>query len=255
MRPDFPRLPSWLLALCFTSITGTGYAQERFSIFVASNLENVGRMVALAKLKAGETVVDLGSGDGRVVISAARAHPGVRGWGVDVDEKLVRESNEEAQKEGVANRVKFFHRNAFDADLSKVDVIFMWLWPEVQRMLRTKILAEARPGARIVTNLWDVGTWPADEVDDNGPNISLWVVPARAAGNWRWDLPIRGGKTATSAVLEQHFQAVEGVVRSGTRRGVIADVKLRGDAISFVLTMTLDKYGYSRQVYAGRILG
>jgi SAM-dependent methyltransferase len=244
-----------LAALLLLSAT-FAVAQERFSIFVGSNPDNVDRMVKLAKLKDGETVIDLGSGDGRVVIAAAKSQPGVRGIGVDVDAKLVADATEEAKKEGVSRQVRFLHRNAFDADLSKVDVIFMWLWPEIQRMLRTKIMQEARPGTRIVTNLWDVGPgWPADEVDDNGPTISLWVVPARVGGNWSWNLPIRGAQTAVHAVMEQNFQSVEGVVRSANRRGVLSNVKLRGAEISFVLSMTLDRYGYNRQEYRGRMVG
>src|SRR5207253_126073 len=126
-------------------------AQEVFSPFVGSQPDNVERMVRLAKLKAGDVVVDLGSGDGRIVFAAAKSNPKVRGWGVDLDARLVKDSNEAARKAGLANRVEFFQQNVFDADLSKVDVIFMWLFPELQRLLRTKILAEARPGTRVVT--------------------------------------------------------------------------------------------------------
>ena len=105
------------------------------------------------------------SGDGRIVFTALRANAKARGIGVDIDEKLVRESNADAKKFGMADRVQFHMRDVFDTDLKPATVITMWLWPEMQRMLRTKILAEARPGTRVLTNIWDLGTWPADKVE------------------------------------------------------------------------------------------
>src|SRR3954468_8714817 len=182
-----------VLGGCLLACAQAAVAQEVFSPFVDTQPENVERMVKLARLKAGDVVADLGSGDGRIVIAAAKSNPKVRGWGVDVDAKLVTESNETARKAGLAGRVQFFQQNVFDADLSKVDVIFMWLFPELQRLLRTKILAEARPGTRVVTNIWDMGTWQADDVDDNpGLPLRLWVVPANVAGWWNWTLEIKG---------------------------------------------------------------
>jgi hypothetical protein len=89
-------------------------------------------------------------------------HPGVRGRGIEMDEKLVRDSTATAEATRLADRVKFVHQNAFDADLSEASVITMWLWPEVMHMLRPKILAEAKPGTRVVTRMWDLGSWPAD---------------------------------------------------------------------------------------------
>src|SRR5688500_16994972 len=105
-------------------------AQERFSPFVGSNLENVRRMVELAAPRSGETVLDLGSGDGRIVFAALEGRSGVRGLGVDINADLVQKSNAAARARGLADRARFMHQNAFDADLSKVDVIFMWLFPE-----------------------------------------------------------------------------------------------------------------------------
>lgn len=248
-----------VLVLGSAAVLAAGWAgaQERYSPFVGSAHENVARMVSLAALKPGDVVADLGSGDGRVVIAAAQANPGVRGWGVDLDPKLVSESNAAARAAGLAGRVQFHRRNAFDADLRKVDVVFMWLWTEVQRMLRTKILAEARPGTRIVTNLWDLGSWEPDEVDDSpatGP-VRLWIVPARIAGNWSWEFTLRGRGQAYAAVLEQTFQKAEGVVRTGNRRGIVHDLRLRGEDISFTISMTMDGLGYVSQRYAGRVQG
>src|SRR5688572_20057647 len=114
-------------------------AQERFSPFVGSNPENVKRMVDLAEPRSGETVIDLGSGDGRIVFEAVERRPGVRGIGVDINAELVQKSNAAAKAKGLADRARFMHQNAFDADLANVDVIFMWLFPELMRLLRPKI--------------------------------------------------------------------------------------------------------------------
>lgn len=153
-----------ILFALFLSFALPGFAQERFSPFVPSNEVNVERMVKIANLRPGETVMDLGSGDGRIVMAAAQAQSGVCGIGVEIDAELVQKSNAEAQN--LDDRVRFEHRNAFDADLRNADVIFMWLFPELMRLLRTKILAEAKPGARIVAATWDMGNWPVDAMEE-----------------------------------------------------------------------------------------
>ena len=220
-----------------------------------SDQDNVERMLKLAKLRDDDVVVDLGSGDGRIVLTAARMNRKLRGWGVDVDEKLVGESNATARARGVADRVQFFHRNAFDADLREATVIAMWLWPEMQRMLRPVILAQARPGTRIITNLWDLGSWLPDEEDLEPQRVAMWIVPARVAGYWSWELPFGGRRVAYATIKEQRFQVVEGVVRAGNRRELLHDVKLRGEDISFTLMMTLEDVGFVRHAFRGKVRG
>ncbi len=243
-----------LLCVCSLLLAAhVAAAQERFSIFVGSAQENVDRMIRLADLRDDDVVVDLGSGDGRIVLTAAKANPKLRGWGVDIDEKLVAESNTEAQKFGMAERVQFYKRDVFDADLRGASVITMWMWPEMQRMLRTKILAEAAPGTRVLTNIWDMGSWPADKVDsvDNSP-VFMWIVPARVGGNWSWEFDYAGAKRKYDAVLEQYFQKTEGVVRNGSRRGVLDKMTLSGADINFTLAMTLDGAGLVTHTFSGK---
>ena len=245
-----------LLLLCLTLLATPALAQERFSPFVPSDQENVERMLKLAGLRDDDVVVDLGSGDGRIVMTAARMNRKLRGFGVDIDEKLVAEANAVAKKNGIADRVQFYHRNAYDADLGQATVIAMWLWPEFQRMLRPVIMAHAKPGTRIITNLWDLGDWwPPDAEDMDGPRVAMWVVPARVEGYWNWELPVGGIKFPYAAVLEQRFQRVEGVLRSGKRRELLHDMKLRADEISFTLGLTLDGVGFVRHYYTGKVRG
>ena len=232
-------------------------AQERFSPFVGSNLENVRRMVELAAPRSGETVIDLGSGDGRIVFAAVEGRPGVRGLGVDISAELVQKSNAAAQAQGLADRVRFTHQNAFDADLGKVDVIFMWLFPELMRLLRPKILAQARPGTRVVVATWDLGSWQADAIDDQGgaPAIRKWIVPARIEGGWDWDLPLGGRTHRFNALFEQRMQQAEGVTRVGNRREIFQNMIVRGEALQFSLRMTLPGVGFTQIAFVGRVRG
>jgi hypothetical protein len=230
-------------------------AQERFSFFQASTPESVERMLRLAALHDSDVVVDLGSGDGLIPLTAARMNPRLRGLGVDINAKLVAESNERARSLGVADRVRFEHRNAFDADLREATVVTMWLFPELMRLLRPVILERARPGTRVVTSTWGLGGWEPDATDTDGAPIYLWIVPARVAGGWEWDLRLAGRRYQQTCLLEQRFQNVEGVARSNDRREVLENVKLRGDTLEFTLAITLDGLGLTRHEFRGRVDG
>ena len=231
-------------------------AQERFSLFVPTEQDDVPRMLKLAGLHDDDVVFDLGSGDGRIVLEAAKINESVRGRGIEIDEKLVLESRKTAAAAGLGDRVEFLHQNAFDADLKDATVIAMWLWPELMRMLRPKILDEARPGTRVVTRTWDLGpAWKPDATDSGGSTIFMWIVPAKVAGYWNWTLPFAKAKRPYAAVFEQSFQNVEGVVRSGDRRGVFDAVKVTGDRISFSLMITLEGAGLTRHQFQGQVKG
>ena len=233
-------------------------AQERFSPFVGSNPENVRRMVELAAPRSGETVIDLGSGDGRIVFAALEGRAGVRGLGVDINAELVQKANAAAKTQGLADRVRFIHQNAFDADLGKVDVIFMWLFPELMRLLRPKILAQARPGTRVIAATWDLGSWTPDAVDDHGgaaPAIRKWIVPAHIEGAWDWELSLGEHTNRFSALFEQRMQQAEGVTRVGVRREILQNVLLRGETLQFSLRMTLPRVGFTQLAFVGRVRG
>lgn len=234
-------------------------AQERFSPFVGSNPENVTRMVELAAPKAGETVIDLGSGDGRIVFAATQNRPGVRGIGVDINAELVTKANAAAKEQKLADRVQFLHQNVFDADLSKVDVIFMWLFPELMRLLRPKILREARPGTRLVAATWDMGPWwPADATDDppgSFMTIRQWTVPARIEGSWEWEFTLRDRSYRFEALLEQRMQQAEGQIRVGSRRELLQNMTLRAAALAFTTQITLPGTGYARLSFNGNVQG
>ena len=244
---------AWLFAAALFAVPAR--AQERYSPFVPTEETDVTRMLNLARVGPGDVVMDLGSGDGRIVLEAARMNKEARGRGIEMDPKLVAESNAKAKSSGLADRVQILHQNAFDADLSQATVITMWLWPEVMLMLRPKILAEATPGTRVITRMWDLGTWPPDEKANDGIALYKWIVPAKVGGAWDWDLPLGDKPVRYSAILDQRYQTVEGFARSGTRRAQLNDVKLSGDDLTFSLLLSVDEKRVVRHQFRGKVKG
>jgi hypothetical protein len=249
----FARVTALTILAVFTAVPTQ--PQERFSLFVASTPESVERMLTMVGLRDDDVVVDLGSGNGLIPLTAARMNPRLRGRGVDIDPKLVEESNERARSEGVADRVRFEHRNAFDADLREATVVTMWLFPELMSLLRPVILERARPGTRVVTSTWGLGSWQPDEMSNDGTSIYMWIVPARMSGGWDWDLNVSGRRIRYASVVDQHFQKVEGAVRAGDRREALNAMTLRGDDITFMLNITLEGLGLTGHEFSGKVNG
>ena len=259
--PEHDALPSPQRRACLSLLAGaallpgTARAQERFSLFVGSPQFTVDSMIRMAQLRDDDVVVDLGSGDGRIVLTALKANPKVRGWGVDINPELVAEASANAREQGLDGRAQFFHRNVFDADIGQATVITMWLFPELMRLLRPKLLAEARPGTRLVSNGFEMPGWEPDFTDTEGGRVLVWIVPARVQGYWNWELPVTGSAQRYDALLEQRFQAAEGICRVGDRRGVLAGMKLRGEDLSCSMEITLDKVGLTRHEFSGKVRG
>lgn len=146
--------------------------------FVPTRPELVEQMLRLAQVKPGDTVYDLGCGDGRIVIMAAQKF-GARGVGVDIDPQRIKEANENARKAGVANRVKFIQADLFEADIHPATVVTLYLLPDVNMRLRPKLLKDLAPGTRVVSHSFTMGDWKADkESDVEGSRLYLWKVPA-----------------------------------------------------------------------------
>lgn len=230
-------------------------AQERFSFFHPSTPESVERMLKLAELRDDDVVVSLGSGNGLIVLTAARMNARLRGRGVDINPSLVDESNHSARDQRVSDRVRFEYRNAFDDDLRDATVVTMWFFPEMMQLLRPMILERARPGTRVLASTWDMGTWPSDKIDTKGTPIHLWIVPARVGGGWHWELKLGDRAVRYAAVLEQRFQTFEGAARAADRREVIESTSLRGADIAFTLEITLDGMGLTRHEFSGKVDG
>lgn len=136
-------------------------------------------MLKLAEVKPGDIVYDLGCGDGRIVIAAARDF-GARGVGIDIDPVRIDESNANARKAGVTDKVRFIEEDLFEADIREATVVTLFLWPSVNLKLRPKLLKELRPGTRVVSHSHDMGEWkPNKTIYVNGSRVHLWIIPER----------------------------------------------------------------------------
>jgi hypothetical protein len=248
-------LPRSFLALCLYLFTAAVWAQTQPSakpfepevgqagkdvIWVPTNQSLVDKMLDLAKVTSSDYVIDLGSGDGRTVITAAKR--GARALGIEYNPDMVELSKRNAAQAGVGERAQFVRGDLFESDFSQASVITMFLLPSINLKLRPKIL-NMKPGTRVVSNSFSMGEWEADESttiqDDSATpwrTALLWIVPAKVEGTWT--LP-QGALT-----LKQNFQMLTGTLKTATKTVVIANAKLRGDQISF----TADGATYSGRV-------
>jgi SAM-dependent methyltransferase len=218
-------------------------------------------MLKLAEVGPQDYLIDLGSGDGRLVITAARRH-GTRGFGVEIEPALVRAARVEAQRQGVAGRVEFVEENLFVTDIARATVMALYLYPRVLMQLRPRLLGDLRPGTRIVSHDFDLGDWRPDAhltvpVPDKpyGPprsEVYLWVVPANAAGDWRWRRA--GAEGEITLTLTQTFQVLEGGTLVQGQPARVEEGRMQGDRISFILVSGTAGRVF-RQAFSGRIGG
>lgn len=148
-------------------------------IYVPTPQEVVDKMLEIAKVGKGDVLYDLGSGDGRIPVTAAKRF-GIRAVGIDIDPERIREANENAKKNGVTGLVRFRQEDLFKTDFSDATVVTLYLLPDLNVKLRPRLLAELKPGTRIVSHQFDMGKWKPDRtVELNGRTIYLWTIPAR----------------------------------------------------------------------------
>jgi SAM-dependent methyltransferase len=190
-------------------------------------------MLALAEVGKDDIVFDLGSGDGRVVIAAARA-TGARGICVEMQTDLIEESRRNAERENVADRVQFIQQDLLQADISSATVVMLYLSPDANIMLRPKLFKELKPGSRIVSHSHNMGDWKPDReqvADDH--RIYAWVVPASVDGTW--NLELKGGKTGGNYTAEivQNFQEITIRLQNGLESVPINQATLTGGQILF----------------------
>lgn len=189
-------------------------------------------MLELANVGPEDFLIDLGSGDGRIPITAAKRH-GARAMGIDLNPVRVAESEQNLRRSGVADRVSFENADLFEADLRPATVLTMYLLHSVNLRLRPKILEEMRPGSRVVSHDFTMGEWEPDRTEEvAGKRIYLWIVPAKVEGEWTLRSPEGGEPMVLN--LEQQFQEIAGTVRLGERVVPILDPQLSGDSLSFV---------------------
>ena len=210
--------------------------------YVQTPMEIVERMLRMAEVKKDDYVIDLGSGDGRIIIEAAKR--GARGLGVDIDPNLVKHAIENAQKAGVDTRTQFIVKDIFETDLSAATVVAFYLLPDFNAKLLPKLLA-LKPGTRIVSHDGGIADWPPDErLEMRAPEkpvgvggmsrVELWIVPADAKGSWQSDLPMHGGKWRFD--VRQKYQELDIDVAAQGRDLLVRNSRLRGEEIKIIVT-------------------
>ncbi len=265
-RKSFSRSSPDLLHFFRGHLTQTPVAFWAFLIFLSSQVTAqpwdvpyiptpyhvVDEMLDIADVGPGDYVIDLGSGDGRIVIAAILR--GAYGHGIDIDPVRIREARQNAKDAKLENRVLFVEGNIFDADISRAGVITMYLLNSINIQLRPTLLKSLRPGSRVVSYVFDMNEWKPDEVItlENGL-IYLWIIPARVAGNWKW----KAGNKEFSMHVKQEFQEIELKVAAGNTPLTIDKPFLSGERISFLAAHPSngDVYLYSGHVDGNTING
>jgi len=215
-------------------------------IWVPTPEDLVERMLRMAQTTPNDFVIDLGSGDGRIAIAAAKKF-GARSMGIEYNPDMVELSTRNAAKEGVAGKTRFAKADIFESDFSQASVITMYLLPGLNLKLRPKLL-DMKPGTRIVSHQFNMDDWQPDEVTNiEGRRAYFWLVPAKVAGTWRL---VSGGEVL-DVTLEQKYQMLEGTVKLGTINAGLRDAKLHGDRIDFAF---VDQGGVRRD-FSGRVSG
>ncbi len=238
------------------SLTATSHAQQygdkdyqpsvgqegKDVIWVPTPNELIAKMLDMAKLTASDIHFDLGSGDGRTVIAGAKR--GAISTGVEFNPDMVSLSNRSAQREGVTAKAKFIHGDIFLNDFSKATVLTLYLLPSLNLKLRPTIL-DMKPGTRVVSHAFTMGEWEADQTETvEGRTAYLWIVPAKAEGNWRME---SGNSSGGDITLKQTFQKLDGTAGGKA----ITKASLRGDAIAF----SVDGRDYSGKITGDRMEG
>lgn len=223
----------------------------------------VERMLEIGKAGPQDYVIDLGSGDGRIVVTAAKKY-GARGFGVDLNPTRISEANENARRAGVADKVAFYQRDLYATDLSQATLITMYLLPRVNLELRPRIL-DLKPGTRVVSHDFSMGEWKpelheemeaSDKYGGSGgrSDIYLWIVPAKVAGTWHSQVQVYGKPMPYEFALQQEFQKISGSARVGGRRAKIENATLLGDRLGFEFTAEVSGMPVKHQ-FNGRVDG
>jgi hypothetical protein len=227
----------------------------------------VDEMLKMADVTARDFVIDLGSGDGRMILTAAKNFK-ASGLGVDIDPKLVEQSNKAAQALGLGDRAKFIEQDMFKADISKATVVTLYVLPDFMEKLRPKLIAELKPGTRIVAHDYYMSDWHPDrqvtltvpeKVKANGTDkayLYLWIVPAIVRGQWCMNFDLGTGKPQLVVLsFNQQYQMLAGAADTILAPLNIDNPTLKGDAIDFFLTRGATNYRFSGKVQGDKLEG
>jgi hypothetical protein len=266
------RIPAGLrLTLCLLAVAvGTSPPAGADEVpYIPTPANVVDAMLSIAEVGPQDFLVDLGSGDGRIVIAAAKRY-GARALGIDYDRTLIDKSRESAAREGVSDRTAFLFQDIFASDFRDATVVTMYLLPEVNLALRPRLLFDLRPGTRIVSHDWDMADWEPDRrlvIQTPGKTVwplaastvYLWVVPARLAGYWRGTLTGPQGVEPVVIEFQQRFQNASASLWLGPW-SLAGTGRLRGESVALTLERSpwmpdTAPLHFSLRVVGGRLEG
>jgi SAM-dependent methyltransferase len=215
--------------------------------YVPTPNDVVEQMLDLANVGAGDYVIDLGSGDGRIVIAAVKR--GAVGHGIDLYPERIKEAKANAEEEGVSDRVMFMQGDIFETDFSDASVITLYLLSSVNEKLRPSLLEELSPGTRVVSHSFSMGDWqPDNQIRYANRTLYFWVIPADVEGSWEWQL----NGDSFDMDTEQTFQEVDVTTRNGNREMTVQEAVLKGDRLNLILN---DDQANTRYIYSGVVEG
>ncbi len=219
-------------------------AQELDVPFYVTEPEVVDGMLDMAGVGPGDYLIDLGSGDGRIVIAAAKR--GAVGHGVDLDPQRNIEANRNAREAGVADRVVFLEQDLFETDFSRATVVTMFLLRSVNLRLKPDLLSRLRPGTRVLSHTFDMGDWEPDlrKVIGIRP-VYLWVIPARVDGVWEWT----SDDASFSMTIKQRFQHIDVSIHAGEQQLKVESSELKGERITLIAS---DSNSGARYLFSGK---
>jgi precorrin-6B methylase 2 len=224
--------------------------QGKDVVWVPTPDEVVERMLNMAQTKPEDYVIDLGAGDGKIAIAAAKKF-GARSTGIEYNPDMAALAQRSAQAAGVGGKAQIVQGDIFTTDFTQATVLTMYLLPSLNMKLRPQILA-MRPGTRVVTHAFNMEDWEPDETSDvDGRRVYLWVVPASVAGRWAMELSGAGGSDKLSLNFDQRYQKIEGVAYLGSTLAGLREPRLSGFRIGFAY---VDNHGVRRD-FTGRVTG
>ena len=254
-----------ILLLFFTSTTPAIDVERTGGPYVPTPQAVVDAMLELANVGPADFVIDLGSGDGRIVLTAAQRH-NARGLGIDIDPELVAQSNAEANKRGIADRVTFQQLDVMKAQIESATVLTLYLLPGMMQSLQEKFLRELKPGTRIVSHDFPFGQWKPDrevsvEVAEKygtagqwKSTLFYWVVPAQVQGTWNVSAPDLAAEPLAVA-LQQQYQFLTGGTDASGKRMALSDGKIEADQVRFKLTLPGGPYEFHGVIEGERMRG
>lgn len=244
-----------IFSTLFLAVLSMAVFQERIPDvpYVPTPPEVVEAMLAMAEVSKDDMLYDLGCGDGRIVITAAKMF-GSRGIGIDIDPQRIKECHENARNEGVEDRVEFFQTDIFKTDFSKANVVALYMLTEINLRLRPIFFKNLNPGTRIVSHDYDMGKWKPDKeilIEDNWDvhAVYLWIIPANVTGTWAWSMLADSGNKRFTLNLDQSFQYVKG---EAFENNELVPVSINGgkiDGITLTFTLEREKSGSRERLF------